>query len=83
MSKPLIRVFLIERVTIRYLHLDQFGSLDIHFWSKGCSAQFQFRFAGMNISTGHRTMSGIKSSIVQQKRLHDGDSCLVVKLPTS
>ena len=31
MSKPLIRVFLIETATIRYPHLDQFGLLDIHF----------------------------------------------------
>ena len=45
LKKPsLIRVKAIETITIGCPHLDQFGSLDIHFCSDGCSTQFQFRF---------------------------------------
>ena len=35
----------IETITIRYPHLDQFGFLGIHLWSDGCSRQFRSRFA--------------------------------------
>ena len=31
-------------VTFRYPRLDQFGSLDFHFWIDGCSVQYQSRF---------------------------------------
>ena len=34
----------IKTITIRYPKLDQFGSLGIHLWSDGCSAQFWSRF---------------------------------------
>ena len=34
----------IETVIIRYPHLDQFGSIDIHLWSDGCSTPNRFRF---------------------------------------
>ena len=33
-----------KAITIRYPHLHQFGSLGIHLWSDGCSAQFRSRF---------------------------------------
>ena len=36
---------------------------------------FSYYVASLNISTGHWTISGKKSSYVQQKLLHNGHSC--------